>query len=352
LSEIYGRKTLFFCTYAMLTVFNAGAAGANSMTTLLILRFFAGAFGSSPLTNAGGVIADLFNADDRGLAMSLFAAAPFLGPCLGPVTGGFLGETAGWRWVEGYLAILAGTLWIIGSLVVPETYTPVILRRRAKKMSKMTGRVYKLRMDILKGSNSLGKELRIALSRPWILLFREPIVLIISIYMAVIYGTMYMCFGAFPIVYRQGRGWSEGIGGLAFLGILVGMLIAVGYTVPDNSRYKRIAAAHDGYAPPEARLPLAIVGSLGLPIGLFWFAWTNSPSLHWSISIVGTAPFGFGMVSVFLSLTNYLIDSYTIHAASVLTASSVLRSLFGFAFPLFTSRKYSRTPLCFREELT
>jgi MFS family permease len=85
MSELYGRQVLFFGTYAMLTAFNAGAAGAQNTQTLLLMRFFAGAFGSSPLTNAGGVIADMFPASERGLAMGIFAAAPFLGPTIGCV---------------------------------------------------------------------------------------------------------------------------------------------------------------------------------------------------------------------------------------------------------------------------
>jgi len=105
-SELYGRQILFFGTYAMLTFFNAGAAGSQNIQTLLILRFFAGAFGSSPLTNAGGVIADIFPAAERGLALTLFAAAPFLGPVIGPIVGGFAGEAIGWRWVEGIMAIV------------------------------------------------------------------------------------------------------------------------------------------------------------------------------------------------------------------------------------------------------
>jgi MFS family permease len=66
-----------------LTAFNAGAAGAPTMAALIVLRFFAGSFGSSPLTNAGGVIADMFHANERGLATALFAMAPFLGPTIG-----------------------------------------------------------------------------------------------------------------------------------------------------------------------------------------------------------------------------------------------------------------------------
>ncbi|XMA08791.1 hypothetical protein WAI453_001582 [Rhynchosporium graminicola] len=340
LSELYGRQVLFFGTYLALTAFNAGAAGSQNIETLIILRFLAGAFGSSPLTNAGGVIADMFPASERGLAMSVFAAAPFLGPTIGPIVGGFVGETEGWRWVEGLMAIFTGVIWIICSFTIPETYSPVILSRRATKLSKMTGKVYKSSNEVSHGSKTIGAEFKTALSRPWILLFREPIVLMLSIYMAIIYGTLYLMFGAFPIVYQQQRGWSAGIGGLSFIGVAVGMIVAVIYSIWDNKRYIRVEAKYNGNAPPEARLPPALIGSVALPIGLFWFAWTNYPSIHWSVSIIGTAPFGFGMVLVFLSIMNYLIDSYVIYAASVLAANSVLRSLFGAAFPLFTTYMY------------
>jgi len=272
--------------------------------------------------------------------MSVFASAPFLGPTLGPIIGGFLGETEGWRWVEGLMAIFTGTLWIVGALTIPETYSPVILRRRAAKMSKMTGKVYKSKMEIDHGAKTIGQEFKTSLSRPWILLFMEPIVLFTSIYMAIVYGTLYMMFGAFPIVYQQDRRWSPGIGGLAFIGVMVGMMGAVVYSLFDNKRYNKVADKHDNKAPPEARLPPAMIGSIALPVGLFWFAWTNYPSIHWSVSIIGTAPFGFGMVLVFLSIMNYLIDAYVIYAASVLAANSVLRSLFGAGFPLFTTYMY------------
>ena len=237
------------------------------------------------------------------------------------------------------MAIFTGILWMIGALTIPETYSPVILRRRAAKLSKLTGRVYKSKMEVDHGTKTASHEFKTSLSRPWILLFREPIVLLLSIYMAIVYGTLYMMFAAFPIVYQQQRGWSPGIGGLAFIGVAVGMMIAVVYSLWDNKRYLQVEEKHDGHAPPEARLPPCMLGSVFLPVGLFWFAWTNYPSIHWSVSIIGTAPFGFGMVLVFLSIMNYLIDAYVIYAASVLAANSVLRSLFGAAFPLFTTCK-------------
>lgn len=342
-SEFFGRQILFVLTYTVLTAFNIGAAVSQNIQTLVIVRFFAGAFGSSPLTNAGGVIADLFTASERGLATAVYAAAPFLGPALGPIVAGFLGDAAGWRWVEGLMAIFTGVMTIIGGLVVPETYAPVLLRKRAAALSRKTGKVYVSKLDMhhraagAKGP-SMAAQFRTALSRPWILLFREPIVLVTSIYMAIIYGTMYMMFAAFPIIFQQGRGWSAGIGGLAFLGIAVGMSLAVIYAMFDNRTYARKAAASpDGMAPPEARLPAGAIGSVLLPIGLFWFAWTNAAPVHWVVPIIGSGFFAAGLVLVFLSLLNYLIDSYVIFAASVLAASTVIRSLFGAAFPLFTT---------------
>jgi MFS family permease len=196
-------------------------------------------------------------------------------------------------------------------------------------------------VDIDQGKVTFGETFKVALSRPWVLLFREPIVFLLSLYMAIIYGTLYMMFAAFPIVYEGKRGWNQGVSGLAFLGIMVGMILAVVYSIWDNKRYIKTQDKHEGFAPPEARLPPVMLASVAVPVGLFWFAWTNYPSIHWSVSIIAGAPFGFGMVLVFLGIMNYLIDAYTIFAASVLAANSVLRSCFGAAFPLFTTYMYN-----------
>ena len=257
------------------------------------------------------------------------------------------------------MAIFTGIVWIINSLVIPETYAPYLLRRRAVALSKKTGKIYISKVDAGRPRHTVTEQFKIALLRPWVLLFKEPIVLLTSIYMAIIYGTLYLCFAAFPIVFQQGRGWSPGVGGLAFIGIAVGMLFAVVGTILDQKRYMRVVEANGGAAPPEARLPPTLVGSILIPVGLFWFAWTNGPDVHWIVSIIGSVFFATGLVLVFLSLLNYLVDSCkcsrvdlkyqarpglisldVIFAASVLAANSVLRSLFGAAFPLFTTYMY------------
>lgn len=269
LSELYGRQWVFTLTYGALTVFNAGAAGANSIEALLVTRFFAGVFGSSPLTNAGGQISDMFGPDLLGLAMSLFIAAPFIGPTVGPIIGGFMSETIGWRWVEGFCAIFTGVQWFMGTAFIPETYAPVLLKRRAQRLSRLNGKVYKSKLEIERGTKSPKEIFGTALSRPWALLFWEPIVLLLSSYIAIVYGTLYMFFAAFPIVFQEKRGWSEGLGGLAFTGVAVGMLIGVIYAIPENMRYMKLVAKAGGkIVPPEQRLMPAMVAAPFIPIGV------------------------------------------------------------------------------------
>ena len=173
-------------SFGFLTLWCGAAAGSNGIATLIVFRFLAGLFGSSPLTNSGGVIADMFGPKQRALALSLFAAAPFLGPVIGPIVGGYVGETIGWRWNEGFMCIFVGCMWILGSLTLPETYAPVLLRRRAERLSKANKAVYQTRIEIDKGKVSITQEFATALKRPWLLLFMEPIVLLLTIYLAIL----------------------------------------------------------------------------------------------------------------------------------------------------------------------
>ncbi|KAJ9150193.1 MFS general substrate transporter [Pleurostoma richardsiae] len=343
LSEVYGRKSIYVVSYTSYTVFSVAAACAPNITALLVLRFFASAFGSSSMTNTGGVIADMFSKAERGLATGMFVTAPFLGPALGPIAGGFLNEAQGWRWILGLIAILGGVVCIATVLVTRETYAPFILRCRAKALSQMTGSVYVSRLDAGQPPKTLSQELSVSLTRVWVLLFCEPIVLLTSLYVSIVYGTLYMFFAGFPIVFQVTRGWSQATAGLPFVGVAIGVCLATLAAGVDNKRYVRLCAAAEAEGcavEPEARLGTAMAGSIVLPIGLFLFAWTTYPSVHWIVPIIGAMFFSCGLVMVFISLMSYLVDSYVVYAASVLAANSVLRSLFGTAFPLFTTQMY------------
>jgi MFS family permease len=309
-------------------VFGGASVASGNMATLLVLRIFAGIFGASTIVNSAGVISDIFAASERGLAVMVYCSAPFLGPTLGPLASGFLSQHAGWRWADAMTVIFTGFVWLLTAVFVPETYAPHLLIVRAHELSRITGKVYKSKLELEKGPKKASGIFKTTLSRPWIMFVKEPIVLLMSIYVAIVYGILYLTFSAFPIVFRSERHWSQGVSGLSFLGIMVGQILAMFCYAFLDRRYKRIIAVK-GWAPPEARLEPALIGCIFLPIGLFWFAFTTSPSIHWIVSLIGAGFFGFGQVLLFISVMNYLIDAYTVYAASAIAANSVLRAIFG-----------------------
>ena len=188
LSELYGRQYIYFLTFALVTIFEAGSTASQNTQTLLVLRLLAGATGASAIVNSAGVVSDCFAPRERGLAVTVWSSAPFLGPTLGPIAGGFLGQYGGWRWVDGMSTIFCGVCWIVGVVVVPETYAPTLLIRRAKTLSQLTGNVYKSKLEVEKGAKISKEVFRVAMVRPWVLLFWEPTVFVLSIYAAI--GTL------------------------------------------------------------------------------------------------------------------------------------------------------------------
>lgn len=339
LSEVYGRRDLYVMTFGAFVAFSGAVGFSSSMTVVIVLRFFGGLAGSFTQAVAPAVVADMFNAQDRGLVMSIFTLAGLVGQNLGPIVCGFLVEAYGWRAIPILITAASGPTWVVLTLTFPETYAPVLLQRRATKLTKETGKPHQVAGVAPK---SIAQQLRVGALRPWIMLIYEPIVTLLSLFLSVVHGTLFLLFAAYPIVFQQVRGWPQGVASLPFVAIIIGIMISLVYVaLVDQKRYAKVVAKYDGHAPPEARLPPAMLGAAALPIGLFWFAWTNAPELPFMICVSAGALFGFGMVLLYMSLTNYIVDAYLGYAASALAASTVLRSIAGAVFPLFTADMYS-----------
>lgn len=261
LSEIIGRQAVFITTFGAFTAFNVGAACSRNIAALLVCRLFSGVFGSSSLVNTGGVLADIFFAEERSSAMSIFTTSLFFGPTLGPIIGCFVGMTQGWRWIEGFISIMSGVLWIAGSLMISETYSPVLLCKRARTLSTLTGKTYRRKVEEHGKPNSA--IVKTAFVRPWLLLSVEPVILLISTYLAIVYGILYLLFVAFPVVYHEERGWNSSVATLPFLAVLVGMAIGVIYcTVYDKLYAHRGLDDVDNTSVVERRLQPATVGAI------------------------------------------------------------------------------------------
>ena len=327
---------LFF-GFFIFAIFQIPVAVAQNLQTIMLCRFFGGFFGSAPLAIVGGTLTDFWGPIDRGIAVCIFAGATFIGPVAGPIVGGFVTQSyLGWRWTEYLTAIMGFFFGTVGFILVPESYPPTLLQQRAKKIRFETrnwaihAKADEMQIDLRSISNKY-------IIRPFVMLFLEPILTLVTIYMALIYGILYLFFEAYPIAFQEQRGWNEGVGALPFISITIGVLIGAGIIVwTSKTRFARKMAKHGRVIPEERLIPM-IVGGFIFPAGMFWFAWTSSPHITWVPQVLAGIPIGAGVLMIFLQGLNYIIDVYLMNANSAIAGNTFVRSLFGAGFPLFAT---------------
>ncbi|EEH11407.1 conserved hypothetical protein [Histoplasma capsulatum G186AR] len=320
---------------------------SENIETMLVARFFTGISGSAFLSVAGGTIGDMFARHELGAPMMIYTASPFLGPELGPLLGGFICEFTSWRWIFYMLLIWSASVLVAIALFVPETYHPVLLRRKAIRLRRETGDE-RWRAPIERRERSVAQTVLRTVYRPMMLLALEPMCLSLCIFSAILLGIIYLFFGAFQLVFSTLHGFTLSQVGLSFLGLFVGMMVAILSDPLWRRNYTRLARKREmkvgklGEYEPEWRLPPAIAGAPLVSIGIFIFAWTVYRHVHWIAPIIGTAVFGMGTVLVYSGIFTFLVDAYPLYAASALAANSFLRSSFGAVFPLFGIQMYHR----------
>lgn len=338
LSELKGRRLPLVLSMFGFTIFNIANAVAKDLQTVLITRFFAGFFGACPLAVVAAVFSDMFDNRTRGIAITVFSMTVFTGPLLAPFIGGFIvtSPTLGWRWTSWLVTFMGALAFVLDLLFLRETYPPTILVGKAAELRRRT-----LNWGIHAKQEEIEIDLRELVtknfSRPMRLLFTEPIVFLLSLYMAFIYGLLYLFLTAYPFVFQGVYHMTPGVAGLTFLGMVTGQVIAGIVVLLQQPWYQRKLAANNGVPVPEWRLPSVIAGGVAFSAGLFWFGWSGyTGQVHWIVPTLSGLLTGFGLASIFLQALNYLVDAYLMFAASAIAANTFLRSLAGAGFPLFS----------------
>ncbi|OJD37767.1 multidrug resistance protein [Diplodia corticola] len=343
MSEIpyIGRNPVYFLTLIVFVVFQVPTALAVNFGMLLAFRFLTGFFGSPVLATGGASVGDMYAPRKRAYGMAVWGIAAVCGPTMGPLIGGFAAQAEGWTWTIWELMWLSGFCLAFIFFFLPETSSQNILYRRTRRLRKLTGNSkLKCEPEIM-AENMTGKDIVLmALVRPITLNFTEPMVFLLNLYIALIYGLLYIWFESFVIVFVEIHGFDLGQQGLAYLGIFVGALV----TIPPFFTYLYLVQEKQfnsrGDIKPEKRLPPAFVGAFCVPICLFWFGWSARADVHWIMPIIGSAFFSVAATLLFNSVLNYLADAYPDHVASVLAGNDVMRSAFGAGFPLFANAMY------------
>lgn len=314
-SEIMGRLGTYRYLVPISAIFTLACGFAPNFAALCILRFFSGFFGSATFAVSAGTGADMFAPQDRALPGSLQLFAPFLGPAMGPFIGGFVTQGNGWKWSQYALCIIVVACYIPVWLL-EETYLKVILVRR-QKAAETQGASTTVTDDKPKpkASTLLLGVVFITLLRPMKMLVTEPIVIFLSLYVAYSFAVVFSFFGSIPYVFLVVYDFDRRDTGLVFLGLGLGCVLAIPtYVYLDKITYmKEWHKKNDGLAvadhvniAPEHRLWPAMIGGLGLPVGLFWYGWTANKDVHWIVPILGLVPFGWGNLCIYVRVA-YLL---------------------------------------------
>ncbi|KAJ7680960.1 major facilitator superfamily domain-containing protein [Mycena polygramma] len=340
-SEVYGRAIIYRVSYVLLILLSLPVVFAPNLAVALVFRFLLGTAGASFLSVAGGSVADMFTGDKVATPMAVYTISPFLGPVFGPLLGGLMNQNLYWRWTYRILLIWTGAQMIAIFLFVPESYAPVLLKRKARKLRKETGdQSYWAPLD--RRETTLARSLLLSCYVPFKLLIFERMALLLDIWNALLLGILYLMFQAFPIIFENGHHFNMQTTGLTFLGIGLGMGLGLSTQTLWNRLSARAAAKHGGKPPPETLLIMGQAGGVLVPLSLYWFAFTTYPHVHWIVPIIASIPFGAGIFFVFTATFTYLVTAYRPIAASAMAANSFLRSAFAAAFPLFAGAMYEK----------
>ncbi|KAH8810826.1 major facilitator superfamily domain-containing protein [Xylogone sp. PMI_703] len=338
ISELYGRRWVINFSSLFFTAFNIACIFAPSSGGLIAFRFLAGIGASTPISIAGAVIADLYEEKDRAPATAIYGLGLLLGPPTGPVIGGYIAQTVGFKYGFVLTSALSGVATVLSFVFLPETYHDTI---RGKYMIESGTDNEPDGEGMQTSKNKKWNHVWESAARPFVLLTRSYICLILSFYGALVYGYLNMFFTSFPSIFGEIYGFKPGATGLTYIAGGLGEITAtiVGGLV-GNRIYLKLTEKNDGKAQPEFRMPGMFIGSVAVPIGLFWFGWTADAHTHWILPVLGSAIFGFGMMSILLPMQLYIVDAFH-YAASALAAASILRSLLAFAIPLFAPQMIS-----------
>ncbi|KAL6716876.1 GTPase-activating protein [Lecanora helva] len=338
-----GRNPVYVGTLFAFVILQFPVIYASNSSMLLGFRFITGLVGSPVLATGGATIADIYKPQKQAYGIGVWGIAAVFGPAMGPLVGGFAAESKGWKWTIWELMWLSGFCFVFLFFFLPETSSSNILYRRTLRIRAATHNPKVKCEPEIEAEGMSGKEIgMMVFVRPFTLSFTEPICFLLNLYLALIYGLLYLWFESFPIVFFNIYHFTLGTEGLAFLGILIGTWIIMIPYFYYNYKYVEPQFDASGRLRPEIRLQPAFVGAFLIPICLFWFGWSARSSVHWIMPIIGSSFFSMGSFLLFMAVLAYLGDAYPKYIASVFAGNDLMRSAFGAAFPLFANAMYHK----------
>ncbi|CAO2650237.1 Nn.00g015290.m01.CDS01 [Neocucurbitaria sp. VM-36] len=333
-SEIWGRKKVWVVCNVLYVVWNTLCPVGRRVGLMIAGRIMAGAGASVGVTLNGPVMADMYGEQDRGKSLAMVTLLPYLGPALGPIVGGIVTQLVHWSWIFWIMSIFNAVIIVLGIFSIRETYTPVLLRRKAATVDNRAASVrsaYKERVQV--ASN---------LTRPLRLLIKRPIIWITALTGTLSFGAYTLMLSTYATLWIDKYDQSELVGSLHYISIALGSTMSgqVGGHIMD-AIYRMLSKRVGGQGVPEFRIPYMLPGMILMPAGLIWYGWCAERKLSWVMVDFGVVVFTLGSFVITQATGAYQIGEFGRYAASAGAASRSVSYLLAFIFPIFAPDMYS-----------
>ncbi|PYH95722.1 MFS transporter [Aspergillus ellipticus CBS 707.79] len=355
-SEINGRRPIFVASGVLFTACLIACGGTHIFAGLLIARLFQGVGASTFSTMVGGVISDIWHAEERNTPMALFSGAALFGTGLAPLISSVIVSRTSWRWVYYSHAIVSAVFVLAIYFFFKETRGSVLLSRKAAAINKYYEQLEAAgHLGVIMGEKNEARRIRwkvksdeqrqslmqmvsISCYRPFHMLVTEPVVFFFSLWVSFSWAVLYLQFGSIPLVFETNHNFTLEQVGAVFTSMCVGAILITLISI-----YQDKIANRYGLLPksPEARLYFVCFEAVLMPIGLFWFGWTSYSSIPWISPTLAIGCATMGIFAVYLAVFNYLADTYHRYASSAIAAQSCCRNLLGGVFPLVTNAMFT-----------
>ncbi|KAH6604503.1 hypothetical protein Trco_006210 [Trichoderma cornu-damae] len=359
-SDVKGRRVAYCCTFLVFVGACIGLAETKNYATLLVLRSLQSTGSASTIAIGSGVIGDITTRENRGSLMGIFQAGLLVPVAIGPVIGGAIAGSWGWRAIFWFLTAYGGGFLLLLIALFPETLRSIVAngsRTPSSLIGKYPLNIYqklsKMEWDHETSAATPDLKKRIDILGPFRILISKhasPIIVFLSIY----YAVWQMSITAMSTLFERNYNLKETQIGLTFIANGVGSMLGTLITgkILDKD-YKRVKAAYaqtaktdqgngselarsvskaggDDFPIEKARLRLIPVFSVIQCLSILLFGWTIQypHRVHIAVPIVSTFITGWTVVSTQSTIMTYLVDIFSDRSAAASASLNLARCLF------------------------